>query len=717
MAAEQRRKEKEIAAAMLSAATAAVADELAGEDLSGLLPLSPMAAAARAAAAADTDDDDAADEYDSTSESASVDDDSMEEIEEETMERPVDDSGMFSPAPPTVRPRPLLQHGSSLQKLVQAFAPENTHVLIVDDDVTHMEIVAQWLAQKRYHVTLCNDGEEAVEVLSAGFHTPTAPETVSDDDEDGIDGVGVGVQPVAVSSPSAGHEQAFDLILCDMAMEAPDGAPLLDWVLRHEQIRRIPFVLMSPDASSQSCDRGLRRGAEDFFQKPLQRQVLLKTIRTILESRIELRNTAALKSWGDKYKHQLMTEKRKKDAIAAAAAAAHAVVATLPQLSPYVSPSGSLATTPSSAQASRFSPIKQPTPNGVPVVPLEGDTPDAEPTTVTPHPQLIPPPSSSTRKQLQIHVPLDSASPPPPPPSAIGIGVGGVGAAASLQSPPGTFAMTPFDSSLCDEERAVVGEATVLLVDPVGSTRGQLAQWLASINYTLLVHASMEDAIDFLRRAAPQVQRAATFMLDEPNTLAGVGSQRGGLGLGVGGQRPSFTAANLDRIGSITTPLPESPGATPPQRHLPRRSITNFTLPPGVTVAAAAAAARNSPMATPETHPRTLLARAGASRGLPCDLIIADAEPFATPAVGGPQLADGDGGMTGSQFIAAVQANALTKNIPVMLLYQSSTGRDVTESIRHGVEAVLVKPLSKDVRHNRHERTEQRWRSLKSRHN
>ena len=195
--------------------------------------------------AAATDDGDSSsssedEEEDRSSEDDDDDDDSMEEIEEEPGEQPLDDgAGIMSPVmngrPPTTlapsaRPHNMLHRGNSLHKLLKTFAPENVHILVVDDDATHMEVVAQWLALKRYHVTLCNDGEEAVEVLSASFanRTPRAP---ADESEESTLSVLAPSTTATTTETSQSQQQQqpaedFDLILSDLCMETPEGQPL-----------------------------------------------------------------------------------------------------------------------------------------------------------------------------------------------------------------------------------------------------------------------------------------------------------------------------------------------------------------------------------------------------------------------------------------------------------------------------------------------------------
>lgn len=713
--------------------------------------------------------------------------DSMEEIEEESAERPIDivGGGLFSPtapngmgpggfdrmatlhaAPTASNKTPLLQRGSSLHKLLKNFSPENCHILVVDDDSTSQEIVAEWLAAKNYHVTLCNDGEEAVEVLSASTLCGAPNETLP-------------------STAQAPPTEDFDLILSEMSMETPEGLPLLDWVLRNPRTKHIPFVVMSSDTSSlQSADRSLRRGAEDFFPKPLQRGVLLKNIRSILEQRCEMRNSAKLKAWGDKYKAALIAEKKRKEL-------------GLPLASPHLTSYGSHSDSVSSTQT----PTSQGRPMPPPVGVNTGGAAAAEDVfvPVQPNPDLISnspfdssePPTHAMN--LSISVPPDGTSSPQlgsiplterdknlmrlwsiiPGTQGMSLTPGGStrefstisnSSASTLGGATGSNASDGATNTELEEMRATVDEATVLLIDPLDSTRQTLSHWFASINYKLLNQPSMEEALEFLRKNAStaggtKVFRSSTLASfhEEMDAMAGGGGAAGRKGplkaallrqpstpSTSQSQPASASSANtapfstaLDRLGSVTNegavvgagavgttvppPLSNSNSLPPlaassPAVQAAQSALATHTRSPSVARSATNVSGTGSLAAgSPSPHHGTLnksgnhlgvdfspplqgrlIARPSGGRvamGPVCDLIIADAEPFADSISTPPSATS----MTGSAFMSALQSNPTTKGIPVILLYANNTSPDVGEAIRQGVETILLKPVSKDL--------------------
>ena len=262
---------------------------------------------------------------------------------------------------------------------------------------------------------------------------------------------------------------------------------------------------------------------------------MLKTLRTILEQRLEQKNTQALKEWGDAYKKQLLAEKNSKANApgggAAGGGAAGAKLMLPSSLGTYVSVSNTEGTTtpegisPSAKRGAYLT---------APAATTTEDSPstNSDHLPVRPHPQLIPQPS---RKQLHVHVPFSGEAPQPlptgasitplilaqqsaggnalPTPWSLNSAAGGAVGAGPTGSPlpDGTPTDAPFS------ERATVEQATVLLVDPSDATRETLSNWLASINYTLLTQPTLEDALEFLRRSAlpkgsHQLQRSSTLL-------------------------------------------------------------------------------------------------------------------------------------------------------------------------------------------------------------
>jgi two-component system, NtrC family, response regulator AtoC len=94
-----------------------------------------------------------------------------------------------------------------------------------------------------------------------------------------------GYQSVSVSGGlealMALEQSRYDLILSDMIMPGMDGLALLQQVrLRHPQL---PFVLVTAHGSIDNAVATMKCGADDYLQKPLNRQELLAVVQRLLE--------------------------------------------------------------------------------------------------------------------------------------------------------------------------------------------------------------------------------------------------------------------------------------------------------------------------------------------------------------------------------------------------------------------------------------------------
>lgn len=696
----------------LDAAFQSVASASASIPATAALPVAAASSFSGEAGEEDDSSDSGSDSEDEDEESSSE-DESMEEIQEEEAERPIDE-GLFTPAVPGVRtiaaPSTAALHGlhrtSSLTRLLRSFAPEACHILVVDDDAQSQEIVGQWLTHKRYHVTLCSDGEEAVEVLSACLPPGLATADVLGPTPAAADSEAIPINTpsfaatattvVAESGHTSNHSSStssnaprtedFSLILCEHAMESPSGMPLLEWILRTPHTRHIPVVLMSFDASTQCTDRALRRGAEDFLRKPLQRSVLLKNIRTILETRLEQANSRKLKEWGDNYKRQIaLAEKEKKRLLQAQASdGSNLTVQQRPQQGhhPTLSADAS-ADNPAAATAAEATP-------GIAAPPVSASDEAAD--TIVPNALLVKP---SSRRQLSIHVPssdvtaivqhqplalMKQLSQPLGSHSHSPTNLARLTSSAALG--PG---MTPAD---LDHVAASVHEATVLLVDPSDTTRSALSQWLASIQYKLILQSSLEEALAFLQR------QAAARGVAPPNRSATMAFPKAQLLLQHAEEHKSHDAQDPQpRFGGLVTP--ESATTPTGMATGTTSAVDSPALSPhgiGVSTATTMNPRHTMPgVGMRQVSMATALAQssatAAAASATPiCDLIIADAEPFTSGS-----------SMMGSGFISAIQSHPALKSIPVLLLYSSHASQDVSDSIRLGVESILLKPVSREL--------------------
>ena len=116
-------------------------------------------------------------------------------------------------------------------------------VLIVEDESSMQILLRHLLLRSGYVVTLASNGLEAKEILG---------------------------------------KQRFDLICSDVMMSGIDGIQLCLWAKNNEQLRDIPFVILSSRAQQGENELGLQAGADAYLTKPFDVHDLLQTLQHFL---------------------------------------------------------------------------------------------------------------------------------------------------------------------------------------------------------------------------------------------------------------------------------------------------------------------------------------------------------------------------------------------------------------------------------------------------
>jgi CheY-like chemotaxis protein len=88
---------------------------------------------------------------------------------------------------------------------------------------------------------------------------------------------------------SARHERP-DLIVLDINFPPDvgssglqwDGFNIMQWMQRFQEVSKIPVIIITGSEPEKYRDRALAAGASAFFQKPIQNQEFLMTIRRVL---------------------------------------------------------------------------------------------------------------------------------------------------------------------------------------------------------------------------------------------------------------------------------------------------------------------------------------------------------------------------------------------------------------------------------------------------
>jgi two-component system chemotaxis response regulator CheY len=78
--------------------------------------------------------------------------------------------------------------------------------------------------------------------------------------------------------------QRFDLVLLDLNMPDIGGIEVVQFVRSQEATRALPIVVITTRGDDASRNRALEAGATLFMTKPFAPEVILREVRTLLQS-------------------------------------------------------------------------------------------------------------------------------------------------------------------------------------------------------------------------------------------------------------------------------------------------------------------------------------------------------------------------------------------------------------------------------------------------
>ncbi len=76
---------------------------------------------------------------------------------------------------------------------------------------------------------------------------------------------------------------APNLILLDLVMPGKDGFEVLRDLKAHEELRKIPVVILTTSGDERSVSRGYKIGASSFMLKPLSFDEMANTMQSLCE--------------------------------------------------------------------------------------------------------------------------------------------------------------------------------------------------------------------------------------------------------------------------------------------------------------------------------------------------------------------------------------------------------------------------------------------------
>lgn len=114
-------------------------------------------------------------------------------------------------------------------------------VLIVDDNISNLQVLGALLSQKGYEIAVATDAEKALEFLRNDFP---------------------------------------DLILLDVMMPGTDGYELCQKIKTIENLVEIPILFLTALTAPEDIVKGFDSGAVDYISKPFNNAELLARIKT-----------------------------------------------------------------------------------------------------------------------------------------------------------------------------------------------------------------------------------------------------------------------------------------------------------------------------------------------------------------------------------------------------------------------------------------------------
>ena len=131
-------------------------------------------------------------------------------------------------------------------------APEETRVLVVDDNPLDRKLLDVHLKAHGYHARVAADGAEAWELLE--------------------------------SDPAG-----YDVVLLDRSMPRMDGLEVLSRMKEHTRLRMVPVILQTAAVDHQQVVEGLRAGAYYYLTKPYNADMLVAVVATAANDYAEYR--------------------------------------------------------------------------------------------------------------------------------------------------------------------------------------------------------------------------------------------------------------------------------------------------------------------------------------------------------------------------------------------------------------------------------------------
>ncbi len=120
----------------------------------------------------------------------------------------------------------------------------NSSILIVDDNLSNLQLIGKLLAFTGYKVTLTESGEAALEII---------------------------------------RNDKPDLILLDLVMPGMDGLEVCKKLKNKSETCNIPVIFCTGNSELKDIEKCFDAGGDDYTTKPIESHLVLNRIQTHLE--------------------------------------------------------------------------------------------------------------------------------------------------------------------------------------------------------------------------------------------------------------------------------------------------------------------------------------------------------------------------------------------------------------------------------------------------
>jgi two-component system cell cycle response regulator len=120
-------------------------------------------------------------------------------------------------------------------------------VLIVEDTFSNVVLLQAKLLDRQFESTVAYNGLEALDLIDT---------------------------------------QAFDLVLLDVMLPGIDGFEVCRRIKRHPRSASVPVIMLTALDTERDRSEGFAAGADDYFLKPIEDEILFGRMHTLIANRI-----------------------------------------------------------------------------------------------------------------------------------------------------------------------------------------------------------------------------------------------------------------------------------------------------------------------------------------------------------------------------------------------------------------------------------------------